>query len=54
MASMTSVPCPMCGRMNGVEKLTCTTCGYEFVNQEDAQQQASLIKRTLGRLAGRN
>lgn len=54
MAGPTSVPCPMCGRLNALTALTCTTCDYEFVSKEEADQQGSLLGRAVGKLTGRS
>lgn len=54
MAGPTSLPCPMCGRMNAVTRMTCSTCDYEFVSAEEREQRGSLVDRVVGRLTGRS
>jgi hypothetical protein len=53
MAGPTSVPCPMCGRLNPLTAFTCNTCDYEFVSKEEAERHGSLLGRAVARLTGR-
>jgi hypothetical protein len=53
MAGPTSVPCPMCGRLNALTRTTCSTCEYEFVSAEERDERGSMIGRVVSRLTGR-
>lgn len=53
MPGPTSLPCPICGRMNAITRTTCSTCEYEFIAPDHREPEESLVKRLVGRLTGR-
>jgi hypothetical protein len=51
MATDQSIPCPMCGRLNRLDRKTCHTCHYAFVPDAELEGD-SMLKRVVGRLTG--
>lgn len=53
MSSLPQVPCPSCGKLNGAERKSCSTCGYAFVEGGEGESSGNIFGRLIGRITGR-
>ena len=49
----TSIPCPSCGKMNGLTAKTCSACGYAFIPGSEPDGGETMMQRVTGWFRGR-